>query len=155
MAFYTSTEFYVLSAVAAAVIVGLCVKPSDRGEARQHLLSGTLLADGCSSEPMIEIEVTDDSTVVITRRGLRGLVNPDGAASIVVNVVGLDVSIEERLTPGRAIGDDDNAPDVARFELDFLGNERYHIKYVADLDGAVAAMPLNVRPGIKTSRKLA
>lgn len=153
MAFYTSVEFYVIAAVAAAAVVGLCVKPSRKGEARQYLLPGTLMTDDDAREAEIRMEVTDDSKVVLTRGGLNGLIYPTGALSIVVNVAGFDVTVEERLTPGYP-ADDSAAPDCARFELDFLANERYHIKYMSEVTGLMAAFPLNVRPGITTRKKL-
>lgn len=153
MAFYTSVEFYVIAAVAAAAVVGFCVKPSQKGEARQYLLPGTLIADGSVGEDEIRLEVTEDSKVILTRSGLKGLVHPSGALSIVVNVAGFDITVEERLTPG--VPDQDAVgPDCAQFVLDFLGNERYHVKYISEATGRMAAMPINVRPGMMVQRRL-
>ena len=69
MAFYTSVEFYVMAAVAAAAVVGLCIKPSGRGAAKQYLLAGKLIYDEPSDSPAIDLEVMDDGKVVLTRRG--------------------------------------------------------------------------------------
>lgn len=153
--FFTSVEFYVMAAVAAAAVVGLCVRPSQKGEARKYLLAGILSADGNDDEaPGIDVEVNDNGSVRLRRRGLKGLVNPSGAVSAAVTVAGFDIVVEERLTPGRDTGEDADAPTEAAFTLDFLGQEHYHLRYYSEATGGMAAMPLHVRPGIRVSRPL-
>lgn len=153
MAFYTSVEFYVMAAVAAAAVVGLCIKPSGRGAAKQYLLAGKLIYDEPSDSPAIDLEVMDDGKVVLTRRGLGGAVHAEGALSLAVEVAGFNITVKERLVAGRH--DDMSVdPSAARFTLDFLGRERYHLKYISDHMGAMAATPLHVRPGIRVSRRI-
>ncbi len=152
---FDSVELYVLGAVAAAAVVGLCVRPSDKGAARKHLVSGELLSEAVDDgdEPGIDIRVSDDGSVEVVRRGLAGLVHADGAASAAVTVAGFDILIEERLTPGAGLTDGAD-PEAARFTLDFLGRERYHLRYYSEATGGMAATSLHVRPGITISRRL-
>ena len=153
MAFFSEVEFYVLAVLTAAAVVGLCVKPSAKGEARQYLLAGKLGDENPDGTPSIEIEVTDQGSVILTRRGLSGLVHPDGAVSLAVNVAEFDITIDERIVAGHS---EAAVPEVttARFTIDFLGRERYHLKSRSEALGVMAATSLHVRPGIKISRKL-
>lgn len=152
-----SVEFYVALAVVAAAIVALCVKPAGRGEARQYLLPGTLC--GCA-EPQtmtaddeagwVDISCNDDGTVALTRRGLRGM-NASGALSLAITVIGFDVTIEERVAEPREAGE---PTDMALFTLDFMGRERYHVKYNSEATGSFVSFSLNNRPGLAFSRRL-
>ena len=152
-----SVEFYVALAVVAAAIVALSVKPSGRGAARQYLMAGTLC--GCA-EPYapaddgdsgrIDISCNDDGTVALTRCGLRGM-NSTGAVSLAITVIGFDVTIEERVAEPREAGE---PTDMALFTLDFMGHERYHVKYNSEATGSFVSFSLNNRPGLTFSRKL-
>lgn len=142
-----------MAAVAAAAVVGICVRPSARGEGRQYLLAGRLHGGDPSAPPSVSVAVDDDGSVILTRRGIAGHVHASGALSLVVNVAGLDISVEERLTPGHA-DDGMEEPAEATFVLDFLGPEHYHLKYYAESIDGLAAMPLHVRPGIKIDKPL-
>ncbi|MDE6587480.1 MAG: hypothetical protein K2K40_04010 [Paramuribaculum sp.] len=160
-----SIEFYVIAAVAASAVVGLCVRPSSKGEAVTRLLAGELSAatpapeeplstpKGAEATPAIELLVEPDGSVTLTRLGLDGMVHASGALSLVVNVAGFDISIEERLTPGRPVADTPE-PMSARFTLDFLGAERYHLRYYSEATGGLAVTPLHVRPGIHIVKPL-
>lgn len=152
-----SVEFYVALAVVAAAIVALCVKPSGRGEARQYLLPGTLCSSaepqadiGADDAGRIDISCNDDGTVALTRRGLCGM-NASGAVSLAITVTGFDVTIEERMAEPREAGE---PTDMALFTLDFMGHERYHVKYNSEATGSFASFSLNNRPGLAFSRKL-
>ena len=74
MDFLHSTEFYVLATLFAAAIVAFLARPSERGEARQHLLAGELSnatkrswSDSNSVQPAISLIVRDDGAVVLFR----------------------------------------------------------------------------------------
>lgn len=156
MSVFDSIEFYVIAAVVASAVVGLCVRPSSKGEAVTRLLAGELSPasdDGADSTPSIELLVEEDGSVTLTRRGLDGMVHASGALSLVVNVAGFDISVEERLTPGRPAADVPE-PAEARFTLDFLGAERYHLRYYSEATGGLAVTPLHVRPGIHIVKPL-
>lgn len=156
MSVFDSIEFYVIAAVVASAVVGLCVRPSSKGETVTRLLAGELspACDDCAdSTPSIELLVEEDGSVTLTRRGLDGMVHASGALSLVVNVAGFDISVEERLTPGRPAADVPE-PAEARFTLDFLGAERYHLRYYSEATGGLAVTPLHVRPGIHIVKPL-
>jgi len=156
MSVFDSIEFYVIAAVVASAVVGLCVRPSSKGEAVTRLLAGELSPtrdDGADSTPSIELLVEEDGSVTLTRRGLDGMVHASGALSLVVNIAGFDISVEERLTPGRPAADVPE-PAEARFTLDFLGAERYHMRYYSEATGGLAVTPLHVRPGIHIVKPL-
>lgn len=156
MSVFDSIEFYVIAAVVASAVVGLCVRPSSKGEAVTRLLAGELSPagdDGADSTPSIELLVEEDGSVTLTRRGLDGMVHASGALSLVVNVAGFDISVEERLTPGRPAADVPEHAE-ARFTFDFLGAERYHLRYYSEATGGLAVTPLHVRPGIHIVKPL-
>lgn len=150
--FFNSIEFYVIAGVIAAAVVALSAMPGRRGAAVLHMAAGELSDSKTAgeAEPGIDVRVDDERRVIITRRGIRG-VGDTGAASLAVNVRGFDVEIEERLTAGRLPLE---RRDTAVFVLDFLGAERYHIKYNSEDAGVFAAFSLPVKEGIRISREL-
>lgn len=153
MVWFNSVEFYVIAGAVAAAVVALSALPARRGPVREHLLAGELTDSGLPDdavEPGLDVEVDDRRVVHIRRRGLRGI-GDMGAASLAVSVSGFDILIEERLTPGRH---NLERRDTALFELDFLGPERYHIRYNSETAAVFAAFTLPVKEGIKISRKL-
>ncbi|MBQ7041717.1 MAG: hypothetical protein IJN66_03295 [Muribaculaceae bacterium] len=146
---FQTVEFYVIAVLVAAFVVALVVRPASRGEARQYLLAGDLMACG-NDNPAITLTANDDGSVILTRYGIEGITST-GAVSLAVNVIGWDIVIEERLSEGFS----DDAPiDTAVFRLDFLAPERYHIRYNSDLTGRFAATPFHNRPGYTTTRQL-
>lgn len=146
---YNTVEFYVIAGALAAAAVVAAALPSRRAAAKLHLAGGELSETGDVNEPSIEVRVDDNGRVLIRRRGLSGIAG-DGAVSLAINVIGFDVAIEERLTPGHG----EAKYDTADFELDFFARERYHVKYNSEDAGVFTAFTLNVSPGIKLSRPL-
>ena len=144
-----SVEFYVIAACVAAAIVAYAALPSKRGAAVLHLVAGTLSEGNPEAQPSIDVEVDDNRRAIITRRGVRN-VTDSGAVSLAINVIGFDITIDERLTPGRGTG----SMTEASFILDFLAPERYHIKYNSEDAGVFAAFSLPVKEGIKIHREL-
>ena len=149
MDFLHSTEFYVLATLFAAAIVAFLARPSERGEARQHLLAGELSnatkrswSDSNSVQPAISLIVRDDGAVVLFRHGVEG-VSASGAVSLAVTVIGFDITIEERIVPGNNL---DDPIDTATFVLDFLAPDRYHLKYNSQATSSFVATTLLVRP---------
>ena len=148
---YNTVEFYVIAGVLAAGAVAAAALPQRRGQAVLHLVGGDLSGtdEGGIGEPGIDIEVTDDRNVIIRRTGLTN-VTDNGAASLAINVIGFDVNIEERLTPGNGWP----TVDTATFRLDFFAPERYHVKYNSEDTGLFTAFTLNVTEGIHIRRPL-
>lgn len=149
---FQSVEFYVICIVIAAAVLGLCVRPSSKGAARQHLLSSQLSDSGLPPQiPSIELSVNPDNSVTLVRHGIDGVCS-DGAVSLAVNVAGFDIDIQERVVPGRMTA---LPVDTATFRMDFLAPELYHLKYHSDIDGGlVTATSLKVRPGIHIVKPL-
>jgi len=149
--FLTSVEFYVIAAVIAAAIIGYSASPGSAGEIRKHLLAGTLCLTGQAKEnnPAIAVRCLENGDVLLTRTGIEGM-SESGAVSIVVTVKGFDIQIEEKL-----IQNNSGTPvDTALFTLDFLGLERYSIRYDSPDTGLFAAFTLNNRPGMQFSARL-
>lgn len=148
----SSVEMYVLLALLAAAVLALCMKPSKRGEAVTHMYAGTL----CSLEelpidkPYIDFQCLESGNVLLTRRGLQNLTD-SGAVSLVVKVIGFDVTIEERVVYGRGEGESVN---TALFTLDFMAAERYFIRYISEPTSTAASLTLNNRPDMHISRPL-
>lgn len=145
-------EFYVICVVIAASVLGLCLRPSAKSEARQYLLGSQLYeSEEEDQTPRIEIRVEPDYSVTLIRRGLIGLCS-DGAVSLAVEVAGFDISIKERVVAGRMTA---IPADTARFSFDFLAPELYHLRYSTDFNGEeMASTPLRVRPGITIVKAL-
>ncbi len=152
--FVHSTEFYILMALAAAVVLGFCVRPAAKGEVRTFLYPGILLTDNAGvtahGNQGITLTCLDDRSVELRRYGLRGSVTTSGAVSIAVSISGFDVTITERLTPaGHGSGD---PVDVAVFMLNCLGRDYYHLRYVSER--GLCVLTLHNRPGISTSKSI-
>lgn len=152
----TSVEMYVLGAVAAAAVIALCVKPSAKGEARQFLLAGILCEYGetetninSNADQSVSLDCLDDGNVLLTRSGMTGLTD-NGAFSLAVTITGFDITVEERI-----VYKDGGMPvNTALFTLDFLGHERYHVRYVSEQTSLAVAFSLHNRPGMHVSRTL-
>lgn len=149
---YNSVEFYVISGAIAAAAVVAASLPKKRGQTVLHFAAGELSASdsGAGSSPAsIDVWVDDDGLVHIRRHGLNGI-SDNGAVSLAINVIGFDVQIEERLTPGNGGG----FVDTADFVLDFFAPERYHVKYNSEDAGVFTAFTLNAGAGISFSKLL-
>lgn len=152
-AFYETVEFYVAAAVVAAAVVAACVKPSSRGAVVTHLLAGQLSSSAESPvapRQTITFECLPNGNVRLTRRGVAN-VGLDGAVSLAVSVNGFDITIEERLTPGLS---GQNEVVDAEFEFDFMGSERYFVRYNSDTAGVFAVATVANRDGVKVERQL-
>lgn len=154
--FFTSTEFYVIASMAAAAVIGLCVKPGARGEAIERLLAGHLCDTSADRSdpadaalPQITLSCDPSGNVLLTRSGLSGLTS-DGAVSLAVTRIASDITIEERTTYS-PLGE---PVDTALFTLDFLPPGRYHVRYNSDATGLFAAFSLTVRPENLVTRQL-
>jgi hypothetical protein len=71
--------------------------------------------------------------------------------SLAVKQIGYDLHIEERLVHGNHGGYE---VTEARFVLNFMAQERYHVKYNSEETGRMAAFTLHNRPGINMFREL-
>lgn len=153
LSIFGSVEFYVVAAAVAAAIVALSAMPSRRGAARTFLFEGTLCDDGkAGAEPSIEVCVLDDGTLRLRRHGLDGI-HSSGAYSLAVQIIGFDVSINERLVPGRSAAVDDYAHE-GEVVLNCFAAEHYHFQYISDITGRSCAFYLNISPGNRISRIL-
>ena len=150
--FLHSTEFLVSLFVVAALLVGLIVKPSRRGQAETSFARGELYPDA-DTTPRVEFRVAPDGTLEISRCGLTGLTSAD-SVSIAITRIGFDIDIQERIvrndharvrrdpaadlpapfrgafsTPSPYGLTDADAVGRAIFRITGLAPERYHIKY--------------------------
>lgn len=140
-----STEVCVIGLFVAAAVVAYVAKPARSGPARQHLLGGALSAEG-PEEPSVDVTCDADGSVTVWRNGLTGLTSVD-AVSLALNIRGFDVEIIERTHVSRVSSTGAEPIDSARYRIDFLARERYHITYKIN-DDVAAAFNLHVRPGI-------
>lgn len=140
-----STELCVIGLFAAAAVIALAVRPAARGPVRQHLLAGSLSAEG-PEEESIDIEVDPAGGVTIWRNGL-GPLTSDDAVSLAVNIRGFDIEMVERTALSRSTSTAAQPVDSARFSIDFLAQEHYNVIYKIDSTVA-AAFSLTPRPGL-------
>lgn len=150
---FHSTEFYVICLMLAAAVVALLSRRSSAGPVRQHLLAGVLSLTDYPT-PEVDFICCDDGSVVVRRRGLKGMYL-DSAVSLAVEVKGFDILIKERHAPARSASE---PVDTASFILDFLGPEHYFIRYETPMTQAesekVTTLTLHNRPGITVKRPL-
>lgn len=132
----------------AALLVGIIVKPRDRGQAETEFASGELSVDA-DDVPRLEFRCLDNGDVELTRCGLAGL---DSGCSVALAItrIGFDISIEERVTRGV----DGGAPvNRATFVLEGLAQERYHVTYNSSAYSRFLSTSLPNRPGIEFRRE--
>lgn len=152
----TSVEIYVMATIFAAAVIAFCVRPSSRGQAREYLLEGILCQPDVSESESsragggIAIECLENGDVLLTRYGLEGLTDTD-AVSLAVTVIGFDITIEERIHRGTSVGQQIN---TALFTLDFLGHERYHLRYNSETTATALSLTLSNRAGMQLNREL-
>ena len=146
--FLHSTEFLVIVLTLAALLVGLIVKPSRRGQAETSFARGELYPDA-DPTPRLEFRVTSSGLLEISRCGLVGLTSAD-SVSIAITRIGFDLEIEERIVHND--GPAGFPIERAVFTLDNLAPERYHIRYNSSAYSTFLATSLTVRPGISFSR---
>ena len=120
---FQTVEFYVITCVVAAAVVAMSAMPRRTREARHYRFDGDLMPGDPAQQPLLIFRVMRDGRVELRRTGLAG-VGDEGAATIEVEVAGFDVTINERLRPGRGepVGE-------AVWVMDFFGQEYYHIRY--------------------------
>lgn len=150
--FLGTVEFYVICALVAAAVLGLCVKPAHKGEVRTFLYPGILSPESDLHDEEIELTCLDDGSIEICRHGLNGKIAPDGAYSIAVRLSGFDVEIIERITRGQG-SISDEAPGKATVTTDFAGQDYYHFRYKNEETGQLAVFTLHNRPGIHVLKK--
>lgn len=150
LSIFQTVEFYIIAAFIAAAVIAAAAMPSRRSAARTFLYGGTLVNSGEAQEPEVIFSVAENGNLRIDRTGLRGM-SVSGAYSLAVTIIGFDVTIEERLVPGRA---EDEMVTSAYAVLDCLGRERYHFQYKSEATGRSAACSLNIRPGNTIVRPL-
>ena len=162
--FLHSTEFLVSLFVVAALLVGLIVKPSRRGQAETSFARGELYPDADTTPRVAFLE--------ISRCGLTDLTSAD-SVSIAITRIGFDIDIQERIvrndharvrrdpaadlpapfrgafsTPSPYGLTDADAVGRAIFRIPGLAPERYHIKYNSPAYSTFLATTLPLRPGI-------
>ncbi len=145
-----SVEIYVILAVVAAAILALASRPSSAGSAEQILLACALEDDASGLPPAVRMECLDNGRIMLTRTGVSDLCG-DGAVSLAVEIKGLDIRIEERLTPGRGL----RAPSLtASCVFPFIRLDRYHVAYNSASTGLFVAFTFPAKPGAAVERPL-
>lgn len=142
MSFFHTTEFYIILFIVAAAVVALAALPHRSGAVREILLAADLIpaaADALVAEsPAIEVNCDERGNVILMRRGLPDIYM-SGAVSAKVEVKGFDITVYERLTQARD-GDYSRRADTAVFTLDFLGSERYYLRYESEVTSSAATI---------------
>lgn len=145
--FLHSTEFYVILFTIAAMVIGLLVKPGQRGQAETSFLTGKLDRE-VDTTPRIEIRCLDNGDVELRRCGLHGI-TLSATVALAITKIGFDLTIEERVTQGNP---SDTPAERATFIIKGLAQERYHLKYNSSAFSTFLATTLPNRPGISFTR---
>jgi len=146
--FLQSTEFLVIIFSLAAVLVGLIVRPTSRGQAETSFARGELYPDS-NPTPRLEFRVTPSGALEISRCGLTDLTNAD-SVSLAITRIGFDIDIEERIV--RNENTSGHPVHRAIFLIENLAPERYHLKYNSSSYSTFIATTLPLRPGLNFSR---
>ena len=117
------------------MIVGLLVKPRERGQAETSFCTGTLDRD-VDNTPRIEFRCLDNGDIILRRCGLHSLTE-SATVALAITRIGFDLEIEERITPG-------NPGDTPV--------ERATIRYNSSAFSTFIATTLPNRPGINFTR---
>ena len=148
--FLTSPQFYVILTVVAAAVVAAIAHPGSTKPVVERLLAGDISEDDDSPGQCVSLRVYDDGNIALTRHGVEG-VSEDGAVSLAVTVKGSDITIEERIVPGRLRPMEATRAD---FLIDFLPYGRYHILYNSQPTGQFVAFPFTHRPSMRVTKPL-
>ncbi len=142
-----SVEFYVIMFTVAALLVGLIVKPREKGPAETSFVTAMVLDRETDTTPRLEFRCLDNGDVALIRSGLSGITDT-ATVALAITRIGFDISIEERVTPGSG----GYPVERASFLLEGLGAERYHITYNASSCSLFISATLPNRPGINFTR---
>ena len=134
--FINSVEFFIAAFVVAMVIVGVLMKPSEKGEARTYFSRGEMRPS------------SSDETVV--RRGVY-LDTPDCELNYAILVIGKDVKITERRAD-KSITEVCGTTVYVEFRVDCLSRARYHLFIESPWSGQWAAG--NVRIGSPMTKRM-
>lgn len=141
-----TVEVCVLLLLVAAAVLTMAMRPGGKGPVENFFYGGTMLLTD-SIEPAVTLTIDDDYRATLMRRGLTG-VNPEGAVSLAVTVAGSDITVEERVTPGRP-SPGTECPDSAMFVLDCLPPfTRIHFRYDSPSSSRGASTTFTVKPGL-------
>ncbi len=144
-----TVEVCVLLFILAAAVLALAIRPGGKAPAETYFYAGDLMTAG-DSQPEIVITIGDDYRAAIMRRGIDSVIGDDGAASLAVTVTATDVTIEERLTPGKPNIFNAESIDSAMFFIDCLPpNTRIHLRYNASASSRSASCSFTVKPGFR------
>ncbi len=142
MAFFHTTEFYIILFIVAAAIVAYAALPHRGGAVREVLLAADLIPSDPSSpadaRPAIEVYCDERGNVMLKRSGLPDIYL-SGTVSAKVEVKGFNITVYERLTQARD-GDYSCRAGSALFTLDFLGSERYYLRYESEVTSSAATI---------------
>lgn len=89
--FINSVEFFIAAFVVAMVIVGVLMKPSEKGEVRTYFSRGEM-RPSTSDETVVEVTVDERGHLTVVRRGVY-LDTPDCELNYAILVIGKDVKI--------------------------------------------------------------
>lgn len=159
MDFLHSVEFYVILFVVAALVVGIMALPASNGPIETDFttakLSDSPLA-AADPSARLEVECQPDGTIKVSRFGLPDELTSDATVAIAITRKGFDLTLEERITPGRGgLLDSERAQvNCATFYLVDLAHERYHIKFNSESTSSFTAFSVNNLPGLKSTRPL-
>lgn len=150
LSIFNTIEFYVIAAFLAAYVVAACSVHSRRGAARTFFFRGVLSAGNITSEPVIELTVDDNGRLELYRYGIENL-STDGSFNLAVTIIGFNVTITERITPGTDYGAPASRGSAV---MDCFAPERYHFQYISETMGRKAACSFNIKPGNRIMRRL-
>lgn len=145
-AFFTSVEFYVVAVIIAAAVIAYASRPASVGAIRHFVLVGNLceFTDDDNVQPRVAVRCTDSGDVLLSRFGLENLTT-SGGVSLVIDVKGFEITIEERVATAEG-GEEVN---TALFNLEFMGHERYSVRYENKDMELIALFTINNWPGME------
>ena len=129
MEFFSSIEFYILAFAIAFAIVGITMKPSERGPAKTFFAHG-FVDDNTTEEPGIIIGY-DGDTLKITHTGVD-IRDKHIQFNYAITIIGNDITVNERTAHSTEPVDCLTDRIDITMTTERITPGRYHLKFTAD-----------------------
>lgn len=129
MEFFSSIEFYILAFAVAFAIVGITMKPSERGPAKTFFAHG-FVDDNTTEEPGIIISY-DGDMLRITHAGVD-IRDRHIQFNYAITIIGNDITVNERAAHSNEPVDSLTDKIDITMTTERITPGRYHLKFTAD-----------------------
>lgn len=145
-----SVEFYVLALFVAFALVGLLFGKTDRSPARTYIESMDVTEDVPDAPHEVTLVSQPNGQVTITHRGLE--LKPGDTVNLVATII--DDKIKLVLKRGVDSKMGEICPVKATVSVNYLPNERIHVRYESEFTGEWSVFTYTNREGRQRTSEL-